>query len=104
MQGPARYCQMCVCVCGVGKGVGVHEARINTLILEVTGTLSLKRCQAVVAEQGFVGSQQCSADYTERGSCVSPTQTCHSAFGSGYAPWVLERETDYCIHLSHGTS
>lgn len=49
-----------MCVCGIGKGTGIHEARANTLRVscdsEITSTISLKNCQAVVAEHGSVGS------------------------------------------------
>lgn len=58
-----------VCVCGMGKGVGVHQARIDTLRascdFEMTGTTSRKHCQAVVADQGSVESQQCAADHAQ---------------------------------------
>lgn len=35
------------------------------MILEMTGTTSRKHCQAVVAEQGSVGSQQCAANHAQ---------------------------------------
>lgn len=35
------------------------------MILEMTVTTSQKHCQAVLAEQGSVGSQQCAADHAQ---------------------------------------
>lgn len=42
------------------------------MILEMTGTTSRKHCQAVVAEQGSVGSQQCAANHAQAPSGHQP--------------------------------